>query len=347
MAVDDRELGDSWTGEPPEIQSLVHDGIERPWRAEDFVRRAPNGRPYIRAVDPGTGEVLVKEVTYTRVTKYIDCIDENALLQKWERRQFALGFAAFPEHFAAQVMQWQHSREELDKVCYKAKERAGGDDSREIGTAVHALTERHDRNLPLGVIPPYYQGDLGAWVDATRYFEMVRIEEMMVNDTLQTAGTPDRIVRYLPCAVCGRTLYVLDLKTGRVDHYTELQQAMQLGLYANSDFYDLATGVRTKHDDICRDKAVVVHLPAGTGRAETQWVDIATGWETVRDVVPLVRAARRISGLLVRFTPVPDLYALIDQADSRDALNRLYLEHRGIWQQEHTDYGMKRAETLR
>ncbi|MCP6756327.1 hypothetical protein NL533_32370, partial [Klebsiella pneumoniae] len=71
-------MRDTWGGEPAEV--LTYDGIERPERAEDQVRRNHDGRPYIKAVDPETGEVLDKEVMYSRVTTYIKCVDDTTLL---------------------------------------------------------------------------------------------------------------------------------------------------------------------------------------------------------------------------------------------------------------------------
>ena len=344
----DSELRDSWTGEGPD--TLVYDEVERPWRAEDFVERNRDGRPYIRAVDD-QGNLLDKRVLYSRVTTYIKCVDDTSLLDWWTRRMQALGFAEAPEYFAAEVMRAQHSREELNKVCARAVDRAKAHDRAAIGTAVHALTERNDKGLGQGVVPPYYQADLLAWQHATRYFENVLIEEMVVNDTLRTAGTPDRIVKYHRCAICGAEYYVLDLKTGRVDHYTELQIAMQLALYGNSDVYDLQTGARTKLEEavggkVCRDKGIVINLEAGSGVADPQWVDLTTGWEIVTEVARRVREARRRKGLLVRFTPMPDLFLLINEAPTRQALNELYLAHRSVWTDEIMAHAMQKAETL-
>ena len=661
----DDEIGDTWTKEPP--QKRIYDGIERPSRTEDLVRRTQNGRPYIKALDPETGQVLKdREVTMTRVTTYIKCVDDTSLLEKWIRRQQLKGFAMAPDYFVALTMQHFESREALNDLCEEAAKRAAAGDRAAIGTAVHALTEQSDRNWHIQFIPEKYQADLLAWLDATQHFEMLRIEEMMVNDDLGTAGTPDRVVGYHPCTVCGRRRYILDLKglaldtplptptgwttmgevrpgeqvlgrdgkpctvtaksatkqigtyivtfddgatvicdsehlwetttgqpavarttvkdietiratlfnkygqrdhrvalpdalelpevkvpiepyllgvwigdgavrggtickerdlfevleadgvplgveqvdsrtgaitrtalglttllreagllydkripeaylrgsyeqrlrllqglmdtdgtwntarrtavfntvsetlarqveelaltlgqnpyvssalcsgfgltvrswsvqftpidvvpfrlprkadqaaastkrtararrrvvvavepgpdvetaciavdapdrmylcgrrmvpthnTGRVDHYTELQIAMQLGLYANSDFYDHETGIRTPHDDICRCRAIVVNLPAGTGEAMVQWVDIYTGWQTVVEVARRVREARKKKNLVRQFMPTADLLRLIATAESRQELDRIYTDHRGIWTSEHT-----------
>lgn len=329
----DDEIGDPWTGEKPKV--LKYDGIERPPRTEDLVRRNHDGRPYIRALNDD-GTVSEREIMHSRVTTYIKCVDDTSLLDWWKRRQQAKGFAMAPDYFQAVIMQHWEDREGLNKICEEATKRAGAQDQAAIGTAVHALTEQHDQGWHIPFVPDKYQADLLAWVDATRHFEIIEIEQMMVNDVLRTAGTPDRVVRYHRCSNCGRDKYILDLKTGRVDHYTELQIAMQLGLYGNSDFYNFDTGERRPHEDICRCQAIVINLPAGTGEAIVQWVDIYTGWEVVVEVARRVREARKHKNLLRAFVPTADLFTLIERAETRSDLDRVYHEHRGIWTPEHT-----------
>jgi hypothetical protein len=340
----DDELGDTWTGEGPEV--LTYDGVERPWRAEDFIRRAPNGRPYVRKIDPKTGELTNAFCTMTRVTNFIKGVDDQGTLFKWYLEKVLLGFAQRPRQFSAEVMQWQDSRQKLLGLAERIKDIGWGEDAALIGTAVHALTERHDLNLPIKIIPEYFQEDLTAWVLETRHYRMVEIERFMVNDMLGTGGTPDRIIAYHACAICGRKKYVLDLKTGRVDEYTELEIAMQLAIYGNSDFYDMTTGIRTPHDDICRDKAIVIHLPAGSGQAMSQWVDIGLGWEIVTEVAVRMREARRHRGLLMPFEPVGDLHALIEGAQSAGDLRRIWSDHRGIWIDEHNKHASRKLQSL-
>lgn len=340
----EREIRDSW--DPNYRGPLVYDEIERPPRTEDIIRRNRDGRPYIRMLDPETGAVLDKEVMYSRVTTYIKCVDDTSLLNDWTIRMILKGFAMKPKTFSARVMQWQHSRDELKKIAADAEDLGKDEDNAAIGTAVHALTERHDLGLEIPFIPEYYQDDLLAWVDATRYFEYTHIEHAMINDDLGTFGTPDRVATYHACAVCGRSKYILDLKTGRVDNYTELQIAMQLGTYANSDFYMYPSGERIKQDDICRCKAIVVHLPAGGGQAWTKWVDIYTGWDVVVETARRVREARRRKRLLVSFMPTEDLMKLIEEAQTRGDLERLHRDHRGNWNAAHTGRARIRWEAL-
>lgn len=351
------EVGDSWDADPNDGNWF--DGVERPPRAEDKVRRhRGNGRPYIRALDPQTGAVLAKETLMTRVTTYIKGIDAKEALIRWYQRQVAKGIATRPDMFLAQIMQFQDDRQGLDRVCEQAKEAAAAGDKAYIGTAVHALTERWDLGLPLQIVPPQYQGDLQAWVDVMKYFQIRDIERLMVHDEIQTAGTPDRVVRYLPCevpmaddsgevvGVCGREHYILDLKTGRVDNYTELEIAMQLGIYSRSKYYDLSTGERTATDDICQHRGIVIALPAGSGVAVTHWVDIWTGWEIAYEVARRVRWARSQKGLMRVFDPQPNLFFEIEKADSRDALRRLRAEHLAAWTPAHTLHAIARLESM-
>lgn len=339
----EHEIQDSWA--PKDEQSLFYDGIERPPRAEDKVRRTQDGRPYVRALNED-GTVGEREVLYSRVTTYIKCVDDTSLLNDWTIRMILRGFAMKPKTYSAKVMQWQHSRTEMKKIAEDLKELGLEEDNAAIGTAVHAITERHDLGLDIPVLPEYYHDDLLAWMDVAQYFTFHRIEQAMINDELRTFGTPDRVAEYHPCATCGKSRFILDLKTGRVDNYTELQIAMQLGLYANSEFYDYRTGERTPHDDICRDKAIVVHLPAGGGKAFTLWSDIWSGWTVVTEVARRVREARLKKRLLVPFIPTEDIMKKIEAAGTRADLERLYHENRGNWNGLHTERARERWETL-
>ena len=52
---------------------------------EVAVRRSKDGRPYVH--DPEKG----KEALYTRVTTFIDCLDDKTMLAKWAERMAFLG----------------------------------------------------------------------------------------------------------------------------------------------------------------------------------------------------------------------------------------------------------------
>lgn len=203
------EVSDTWTGEPPD--RLVYDGIERPPRAEDRIRRDAKGRPYVRVRDTD-GTILAAETRYTRVTTFIKCVDDPHRLYLWKERKTAEGFAMDPDAFLGEIMQHLDDKRQMERVCTEARTRAGADSARTKGSATHSLTEQNDLGWPLRVVPPKYAADLRAWRDATSHFRWHRIETPMINDELKTFGTPDRVGEYHACAWCGRRLYIVDLK---------------------------------------------------------------------------------------------------------------------------------------
>ena len=329
---------------------MIVDGIERPPRDEDKVRRDGKGRPYIKEIDI-LGNLTGREVTYTRVTTFIDCIDDKSTLARWGERQLVKGLLGpRGNRFRAEcsALLTDDPKHALNNKITQVTEAAGAEDQAAIGTAVHAITERYDLGLPLGSIDSLYENDLKVYIETTKYLKHVLIEQMLVNDEIMTAGTPDRVTEYEPCEVCGKTLYIFDLKTGRVDAYTQNAQAMQLSIYGHSQRYDPLTGVRAPLPDICLHKGIICQLPAGTGTANLQWIDIATGWTLVQ-VAKQVRKARKIKAGRVPFVALPNVFRLISQIqgpDARNELNRLHAIYKALWTPEHTAAGNARLNEL-
>lgn len=221
-------------------------------------------RPLIIPPDGGA------PVPYARVTKFTDVLDDKKNLELWQQRMVALGLADRPDLLLA-VAAHRDDKRKLNQLCRAAQEAASSSAASTTGTALHAITEQHDRGT-LKVVPPQVKDDLDSYIRATEPFENLYIEQFVVNDHLQVGGTPDRVVRYN-----GRS-YIWDLKTGlRVD-YSFGKFAMQLGTYSRSSLYDPATGKRTKLD-VDQNRGIVAHLPAGSGECTLYWVDIAAGWE--------------------------------------------------------------------
>lgn len=323
------------------------DGIERPPRDEDRIRRhGGNGRPYIRLVMPD-GTPMQTFTTYSRCTTFIKCVDENEALIRWDQRAILLGFAARAQEFVADTVRFQEDKGKLNGVVTRAKEAGGALTLAAEGSAMHFLTECCDLNQMPALVPERYQPGLMSWIETMQYFPIIKVEKFMVHDGLKVAGTPDRVVRYLPCDNCGRIYYILDLKTGRVDLYTELQIAMQLGIYANSAYYDVDTGWRTAQDDICRCRGIVIKMNVESGQITPMWTDIYTGYQIAVEVAPRVHDARKNKGLLVPFAPQVNLFVLIEQALDRDHILAIQDKHRGVWSEAHNRAARARLEELR
>src|SRR5690606_26115472 len=131
-----------------------------------------------------------------------------------------------------------------------------------------SLSERVDRGEPLDDVPEVLKQDLRAYWKATQALEVVAIEQFVVNDALQTAGTFDRLVKYK-----GRH-YIADIKTGNVS-FAAGSIAMQLAIYASAVEYSHDPVERKPlPEDVSQEAAVVIHLPQGEGKCELHWIDI-------------------------------------------------------------------------
>jgi hypothetical protein len=149
----------------------------------------------------------------------------------------ALGLADRPDLLLAAAAH-RDDKNKLNDICDQAKEAAKASASATTGTALHALTEQHDRGQTLGVLPADAKADLDAYIAATEPFEHLGIEEFVVHDGFKIGGTFDRLVRY------NGEVYIADLKTGSVD-FGIGKIAMQLAVYAHSVRYDPATHLRS------------------------------------------------------------------------------------------------------
>jgi hypothetical protein len=233
-------------------------------------------------------------VAYTRCTTYVGVLEDTYNLARWQQRMVALGLASRPDLLLA-VSAHSDDKAQLNQICVDAQEAAAAHAAATTGTALHALTERLDRGLPVGVIPEAYQADLAAYEKATVELTPVEIETFTVLDTLQIGGTPDRVVEFRG------DRYIADVKTGSIE-YGMGKIAMQLAVYSRSSLYNPTNGQRAGLR-VNQNNAIVIHLPAGEGRCELHWVNIAAGWEAVK-LATSVRAWRARSGLSMPFKGV-------------------------------------------
>ena len=225
------------------------------------------GRPMVM---PPKG---TKRVAYRRATTFVGCLDDTNGLMKWMSRQVAYGMGQRKDLVLAAAAADPADKKKIGEIAEKASEHAKGvaGDAAETGTALHSLTERIDRGLPLGVVPQEYQADIEAYRKATESITFAGIETFRVHDEWKVAGTADRIG-----IIHGRPM-IMDIKTGSIDYPHKM--AMQLAMYARSVAYDIATDKRTPDPEpIDLNRGVIIHLPAGQGRCDLYEIDIARGW---------------------------------------------------------------------
>lgn len=314
------------------------------------------GRPLV--VPPEGG----KKVAYTRCTTFVGCIEDTYNLSKWQQRMVALGLASRPDLLLS-VSAHRDDKRALDKVCEDAQEAAKAHAAATTGTALHALTERMDRGMEVGVVPEEYMADLAAYATATEALTATHIEQFTVLDQLRIGGTPDRVVRY------NGKRYIADLKTGSID-YGYLKIAAQLAVYARSRPYDVSTDERLEPHGAEVDKGIIIHLPAGTGTCRLYWVDLLEGWNAVRvardvrekrslayrDLVQPFDAAPQGStisppgsgtaGLLADVANAHGLINLIRACATEDEVRALWGQHAAEWTQDHTELAKQHIAAL-
>lgn len=215
---------------------------------------------------------------YRRTTRFIGVLEERFELEQWLQRMVALGMGQRPDLVvaAASLTADRDDKKALNKVAADAKETARSAAKATTGTALHKLCERLDHGQDVGTVPAPYDQDLAAYAATRdRYgLKYAAVEQMRVHDNWQVAGTPDRIVWY------NGKLYIADIKTGNVDFdNTQREICCQMAMYAHSVAYDHNTGRTEDVPPVDRQRAIIIHLPAGEGRCELHWADISAGWE--------------------------------------------------------------------
>jgi hypothetical protein len=250
---------------------------------------------------PCGGEGANRKRSYTRVTTYIDVLESSKNLMEWKARKVLQGCAMDPT-LTLGVTEYDDTEREgrdwLNRRAEVAATIAGASKKAEKGTYLHELSELRDRGEPLPEdASEQDRADIEAYhLGTTDLVNIHLMEQLVVNDELQVAGTPDR-VSYPKMALRapdGQWISVdekliTDLKTGRVD-YGGLKMAMQLSIYSRSDLY-YPDGTRMKIPGVNQDWGLIMHLPAGSGELTLYWADLNLGWEAVQ-LAGLVRSMR-------------------------------------------------------
>jgi len=222
------------------------------------------GRPLV--VPPKGG----KAIAYTRATTIANSLDDASALVAWKMRMAAIGLTTRPDILLS-ISAAQEDKMAVNSLIEDAMQVAGANKAANIGTALHSFAERLDLGQDLGVISDEWVSDIKAYEHATKILSNKFIEQFSVLDKYKIAGTPDRVVEYKG------ELFIADIKTGRIDHPNNI--AIQLAIYANGLPYDSATATRGTWGKVNKDKAIIIHLPAGTGTCKLMWIDIKEGFK--------------------------------------------------------------------
>ena len=209
-------------------------------------------------------------MAYTRATTIANSLDDASALTAWKMRMAAIGLTTRPDILLS-ITAAQDDKLAVNSLIEDAMQVAGANKAANIGTAIHSFAEQLDLGHDLGVVPPEWMPDVKAYEQATKILNKQFIEQFSVLDKYKIAGTPDRIVRYKG------ELFIADIKTGRIDHPNNI--AIQLAIYAHGLPYDIATATRGVWGDVNQEKAIIIHLPAGTGMCRLHFIDIDEGWK--------------------------------------------------------------------
>ncbi|MDG4783232.1 hypothetical protein O7614_26585 [Micromonospora sp. WMMD961] len=276
-----------------------------------------NGKKQPLIVPIGGG----KPKAYTRVTTYIDCLEDKSNLGHYDERYVLAGVALQPT-MLNRVMGLNPDDSE-DKKVYKqvaarAKATAGQQNKADRGSHLHDLSEYVDRGEALPACSEADVRDMAAYKIATAMLDVKHIEQAVVVDENKTAGTPDRVSEYDGLDPDGEPAgnLITDLKTGSVE-YGAQKMAMQLADYSRGKLYDpsrfpvdvedevafaawkkteftaeQAAAAYSELPNVNQRWGLIVHLPAGTGQCTVYWINLAEGWRGV-ELAGKVREWRR------------------------------------------------------
>lgn len=179
---------------------------------------------------------------------------------------------------------WSTFKRGLDAIADEAFEVGGGREKAAKGTEIHDLCAIAVKDgidavgdmLTDGKITPADLADVEAFLGALQKLDakVVEVERVVVIDELKVAGRLDYVLMVKLPGMLRSSRVVADLKTGRVDLGAG-KIAMQLGMYSDGIGYDLNTHER-EDLKLSRTKALLFHLPAGSGECTVHVVDLGT-----------------------------------------------------------------------
>jgi hypothetical protein len=214
--------------------------------------------------------------------------DDSSALDKWRRRQTAIGLAMRPElltEIAANV----EDKQSVDAICERAMDHAGASSGRNWGSAVHLVIERDIAGATI-LDTPETARVRRQWQQLLddHHLEVVRAEAVIVHPKLMIAGRFDQVMR----SRINGEMFVMDVKTGASADQFLQSHAVQLWLYASASL--MAAGPQGDVDfevteftpmlDVSQSVAFVAHLPQ-EGEPSIIPVDIAAGGQCFHDVI--------------------------------------------------------------
>lgn len=246
-------------------------------RRKDF-RRA-NGAPmYVNAEG--------KNIRASRPSNWGKELDDENALVNWKINKAVAGVARHPDLIAKAVALKDDDKNGWAELREKAINSGRGDVAADIGTAIHAMSERwEDPDDDFDPGQPY-TAHLEAYTEELERCGLVSelFEYQVVNEKYNAAGTADRLFRTTRVLITPDgselpvgTLLVGDLKTGKSLDFSKPGYAVQMAIYAQGRMYNVETDEFMETPEINQRWGILVHQPSDSPICECLWVDLDVG----------------------------------------------------------------------
>lgn len=245
----------------------------------DFQRA--NGAPMVLDKDG-------KRIRLSRPSNYAKPLDDESALTNWRIDTACIGVAGDKALQARYVACKRDDRETLHKLREESIKAGRGSEGADIGTALHAMSERWERGDQTFNPPEPFASKLVAYTNELARIGVVSemFEFHTVNLDYGSAGTADRLFKLTRDLVAPNgdllptgTLVIGDLKTNKRLDYSLASYAVQMALYAQGELYDVITDQYRPTPPIHQRWGVLVWLPSEDPepRCEALWVDLEAG----------------------------------------------------------------------
>ncbi len=239
----------------------------------------------------GAPQVVIdgKNERFSRPSSFADPLDDKSALVNWKIDRACVGVGrdrALQARWCAIDPDDKDQRKEKEKLRQDSISAGRGAEAADIGTALHAMSCRWERE-PTFSPPEPYLSSLMAYEAAMQRLGLrsERFEFQTVNIEHRCAGTADRLyVLTMPLVTPSGSILeagtrvIGDLKTGAKFEYSMPSYAVQMALYAAGRFYDVETDEFIETPPINQDWSLIVHMPADDpGTCEFLWCDLEVG----------------------------------------------------------------------
>ena len=240
----------------------------------------------------GAPVVLVdgKRERFSRTSSYAKPLDDESALTNWRIDTACFGVAGDKALQARYVSTKRDDRSAIKDLREAAIQAGRGSEAADVGTAIHAMSERwEDGDDEFDPPEPYlsalkaYSAEMDKLGLKSTHFEVP-----MVTVEYRCAGTADRIYELTKPLVVPTgeilpkgTLIIGDLKTSKTLDYSKGAFATQLSLYAQGQMYDVMADEFLDTPEINQDWGLIAWIPSNQeeGFCEMIWIDLQAGNE--------------------------------------------------------------------